>query len=166
MKRMTVNLFFIQFILSLWCVFFVSAPYQNRIRAVLAPYILRSKVLLHEESTERVRSRYGFDTSQMLLEVFKTWCLYSLYIFTTRRCVYQRRITGHAVIVVDVAIYPQTGKKVFLLTQSYMPAQQIQILVNPANRGLSPWYELSDNDEGKLYTPEWVFEKKDLKRFK
>ena len=102
----------------------------------------------------------------MLLEVFKTWCLYSLYIFTTRRCVYQRRITGHAVIVVDVAIYTQTGKKVFLLTQSYMPAQQIQILVNPANRGLSPWYELSDNDEGKLYTPEWVFEKKDLKRFK
>ena len=73
---------------------------------------------------------------------------------------------GHAVIVVDVAIYPQTGKKVFLLTQSYMPAQQSQIVVNPANRGLSPWYELSDNDEGKLYTPEWVFEKKDLKRFK
>lgn len=73
---------------------------------------------------------------------------------------------GHAVIVVDVAIYPQTGKKVFLLAQSYMPAQQIHILVNPANRGLSPWYELSDNDEGKLYTPEWVFEKKDLKRFK
>ena len=77
----------------------------------------------------------------------------SLYLFNT-------------LIVVDVAIYPQTGKKVFLLTQSYMPAQQIQILVNPANRGLSPWYELSDNDEGKLYTPEWVFEKKDLKRFK
>lgn len=73
---------------------------------------------------------------------------------------------GHAVIVVDVAIYTQIGKKVFLLAQSYMPAQQIHILVNPANRGLSPWYELSDNDEGKLYTPEWVFEKKDLKRFK
>ena len=73
---------------------------------------------------------------------------------------------GHAVIVVDVAIYPQTGKKVFLLAQSYMLAQQTHILVNPANRGLSPWYELSDNDEGKLYTPEWVFEKKDLKRFK
>lgn len=71
-----------------------------------------------------------------------------------------------AFAVVDVAIYPQTGKKVFLLAQSYMPAQQIHILVNPANRGLSPWYELSDNDEGKLYTPEWVFEKKDLKRFK
>lgn len=73
---------------------------------------------------------------------------------------------GHAVIVVDVASHSQTGKKMFLLAQSYMPAQQIHILVNPANRNLSPWYELSDNDEGKLYTPEWVFEKKDLKRFK
>ena len=72
----------------------------------------------------------------------------------------------NTLIVVDVAIYPQTGKTVFLLAQSYMLAQQIHILVNPANRGLSPWYELSDNDEGKLYTPEWVFEKKDLKRFK
>nr|WP_291530240.1 DUF4846 domain-containing protein [Bacteroides sp. UBA939] len=72
---------------------------------------------------------------------------------------------GHVVIVVDVAVHPQTGKKVFLLAQSYMPAQQIHILVNPANRKLSPWYELSDTDEGKLYTPEWVFGKKDLKRF-
>lgn len=73
---------------------------------------------------------------------------------------------GHAVVVVDVAVHPRTGKKVFLLAQSYMPAQQIHILVNPAQRGLSPWYELADNDEGKLYTPEWVFEKKDLKRFR
>lgn len=73
---------------------------------------------------------------------------------------------GHAVIVVDVAIHSQTGKRMFLLAQSYMPAQQIHILVNPVNCKLSPWYELSDNDEGKLYTPEWVFEKKDLKRFK
>lgn len=72
---------------------------------------------------------------------------------------------GHAVIVVDAVAHPQTRKKMFLLAQSYMPAQQIHVLVNPVNRGTSPWYELSDNDEGKLYTPEWVFEKKDLKRF-
>lgn len=73
---------------------------------------------------------------------------------------------GHAVIVVDVAIHPTTKKKVFLLAQSYMPAQQMHILVNPISRKLSPWYELTDSDEGKLYTPEWTFEKKDLKRFK
>lgn len=73
---------------------------------------------------------------------------------------------GHAVIVIDVAAHPVTKKKVFLLAQSYMPAQQIHILVNPTNRGLSPWYELTETDTGKLYTPEWVFEKRDLKRFK
>ena len=63
-------------------------------------------------------------------------------------------------------IDPNTGKKVFLLAQSYMPAQQIHILVNPTSRNLSPWYELTETDAGKLYTPEWIFEKKDLKRFK
>ena len=73
---------------------------------------------------------------------------------------------GHAVIVMDVAIHPTTKKKVFLLAQSYMPAQQIHILVNPSDRNLSPWYELTDTDDGNLYTPEWTFAKKDLKRFK
>lgn len=72
---------------------------------------------------------------------------------------------GHAVIVVDVAVHPVTKKKVFLLAQSYMPAQQIHILVNPANRSLSPWYELGDETSRYLYTPEWTFEKSDLKRF-
>lgn len=73
---------------------------------------------------------------------------------------------GHAVIVMDVAVHPATKKKVFLLAQSYMPAQQIHILVNPVSRSLSPWYELAETDNGKLYTPEWIFEKRDLKRFK
>jgi len=73
---------------------------------------------------------------------------------------------GHAVIVTDVAINPATGKKVFLLAQSYMPAQSIHILTNPANKALSPWYELEQTEEGKLYTPEWTFNKIDLKRFK
>lgn len=72
---------------------------------------------------------------------------------------------GHAVIVVDVAVHPVTKKKVFLLAQSYMPAQQIHILVNPANRSLSPWYELGDGTARYLYTPEWTFDKSDLKRF-
>lgn len=73
---------------------------------------------------------------------------------------------GHAVIVLDVAVDPATKKKVFLLAQSYMPAQQIHILVNPISKKLSPWYELEEVDSGKLYTPEWTFEKKELKRFK
>lgn len=73
---------------------------------------------------------------------------------------------GHAVIVIDIAIHPSTKKKVYILAQSYMPAQHIHILVNPLSSKLSPWYELTETDNGKLYTPEWTFEKRDLKRFK
>jgi len=69
---------------------------------------------------------------------------------------------GHAVIVVDVAIN-SSGEKVFMLAQSYMPAQDIHILINPDNNDISPWYQLNANE--KLYTPEWVFEAGRLKRF-
>jgi len=69
---------------------------------------------------------------------------------------------GHAVIVVDLAT-DSAGKKMFLLAQSYMPAQEIQILKNPQNGKLSPWYSA---DFGEiLETPEWTFGKNDLKRF-
>lgn len=70
---------------------------------------------------------------------------------------------GHAVIVVDMAIDAQTNDKVFLLAQSYMPAQDIQVLTNPGNDKLSPWYSLEFGD--KLITPEWTFHQTDLKRF-
>ncbi len=69
---------------------------------------------------------------------------------------------GHAVVVVDMAENPTTGQKVYLLTQSYMPAQEIQILVNPSNSTLSPWYELKNE---ALQTPEWDFKPTDLRRF-
>jgi hypothetical protein len=70
---------------------------------------------------------------------------------------------GHAVIVVDMAVHEQTGEKLFLLAQSYMPAQEIQILKNPMNPGISPWY--STNFSGPLFTPEWTFQRSHLKRF-
>ena len=69
---------------------------------------------------------------------------------------------GHAVIIVDKATNLKTGKNVYLLAQSYMPAQEIQILKNPMDGALSPWYELS---EGDIATPEWSFVSGDLKRF-
>ncbi len=70
---------------------------------------------------------------------------------------------GHAVIVVDVA-ENAAGKKVYLLAQSYMPAQETQILNNPMNRHISPWYEL-DTQAEVIETPQWQFTTKDLKRF-
>lgn len=70
---------------------------------------------------------------------------------------------GHAVIVLDIAENPQTKEKIFLLAQSYMPAQDIQVLINPNDAKLSPWYSINFTNE--LVTPEWTFEKKQLKRF-
>ncbi|MFD0861951.1 DUF4846 domain-containing protein [Sungkyunkwania multivorans] len=70
---------------------------------------------------------------------------------------------GHAVIVVDMAVDPLNGTKLYMLAQSYMPAQETQILVNRNNRDKSPWYELK---EGTIFTPEWTFEPSDLRRFK
>lgn len=71
---------------------------------------------------------------------------------------------GHAVVVVDMAVNESTGEKLFLLAQSYMPAQETQILVNPMDRDLSPWYSLSFDGE-TILTPEWTFKRSDLKRF-
>ena len=69
---------------------------------------------------------------------------------------------GHAVIVMDMAINDK-GEKTFILAQSYMPAQQTQILINPMDKSISPWYSLKDKE--KLITPEWTFELEQLKRF-
>jgi hypothetical protein len=69
---------------------------------------------------------------------------------------------GHAIIVMDMAVNAD-GKKVFLLAQSYMPAQDIHILRNPKNGSLSPWYSTDFGDV--LETPEWDFTKEQLKRF-
>lgn len=71
---------------------------------------------------------------------------------------------GHAVIVVDMAMDSKYDKKIFMLAQSYMPAQDIQILANPSNDDMSPWYFLEDVDT--INTPEWTFNENDLKRFK
>lgn len=66
---------------------------------------------------------------------------------------------GHSVIVVDMALNESTGEKLFMLAQSYMPAQDIQIL--KGDKDGSPWYSIGISD--KLITPEWTFEKTQLK---
>lgn len=69
---------------------------------------------------------------------------------------------GHAVIVVDMIINTK-GEKLFLLAQSYIPAQQTQILINPMDADISPWYSLKEKN--RLITPQWTFELSNLKRF-
>jgi hypothetical protein len=72
---------------------------------------------------------------------------------------------GHVVIVVDVAEHTVTGDRIFLLAQSYKPAQSLQILINPGDPNLSPWYSASAIDD-KITTPEFIFYKRDLRRFR
>ena len=69
---------------------------------------------------------------------------------------------GHAVIVLDIAVNDE-GEKLMLLGQSYMPAQEIQILANPNDPAISPWYSTTFGQ--KLITPEWTFSSQDVKRF-
>lgn len=70
---------------------------------------------------------------------------------------------GHAVIILDMAQNEKTGEKIFMIAQSYMPAQEIHILKNPEREDISPWY--STDFDSKLVTPDWVFEDNQLMRF-
>ncbi|MCP4132387.1 MAG: DUF4846 domain-containing protein [bacterium] len=70
---------------------------------------------------------------------------------------------GHAVVVVDMAVHKKSRIKIFLLAQSYMPAQDMHILLNPAAPA-TPWY--STRFGTTLKTPEWDFKKKHLKKFR
>ncbi len=70
---------------------------------------------------------------------------------------------GHAVLVVDMA-KNEEGEEVFMIAQSYMPAQDIHILKNLNDPKMSPWYPVKFGTE--LLTPEWTFDVNDLKRFK
>jgi hypothetical protein len=70
---------------------------------------------------------------------------------------------GHAVMVMDVAVN-KAGKKIYLLAQSYMPAQNIHILKNPQDAAISPWYE-AKSDNSFIITPEWTFSANQLRRW-
>jgi hypothetical protein len=70
---------------------------------------------------------------------------------------------GHAMLVIDTATNPATGERRFLLAQSYMPAQDIHVVKNPAAADGSPWYGLDFGPE--LVTPEWRFARTELRRW-
>lgn len=70
---------------------------------------------------------------------------------------------GHAMLVVDIAENAQ-GHRIYLLAQSYMPAQDIHIVNNPANPGTNPWYS-ADNPGPNIETPEWMFRTSELRQW-
>ncbi len=69
---------------------------------------------------------------------------------------------GHAMLVVDVAVNATTGEKIFLMAQSFMPAQSIHVVKNLNNTQLSPWYNCNVLE---IATPGWTFTKTQLKKW-
>ena len=70
---------------------------------------------------------------------------------------------GHAVIVMDVC-KDSSGNRLFLLAQSYMPAQDMHILRNYEEPDISPWFRVPAENRD-LITPEWTFGYKQMRRF-
>lgn len=70
---------------------------------------------------------------------------------------------GHTVIIVGVS-KDSKGKKLYLLAESFMPAQDIHILVNHRNPNISPWYEL-DIHSPETVTAKYIFRPTSIKRF-
>ncbi|MBO7124723.1 MAG: DUF4846 domain-containing protein [Bacteroidales bacterium] len=72
---------------------------------------------------------------------------------------------GHAMIVLDVVTNAKTNQKAFILAQSFMPAQEIEVVKNLKDNVNSPWYVVNSS-ELNIYTPQWTFTIHELKRFK
>lgn len=70
---------------------------------------------------------------------------------------------GHAVTVMDV-VEDDRGRRRFLLSQSYMPAQQMHILKGVGDAS-GPWYA-PPKTGAEFTTPEWTFPPDSLRRFK
>ncbi len=71
---------------------------------------------------------------------------------------------GHAMIVMDVAVNKE-GKKIFLLAQGYQPAQDMHVVINPMDSALSPWYQTTGHVSDPVASPEWTFDRNQLKRW-
>ena len=70
---------------------------------------------------------------------------------------------GHAVLIVDLAVDPTSGRKLALLAQGFMPAQSVHVLRNPLAPDLSPWFALAD--DRPIVMPEWMLRPDELRRF-
>lgn len=62
---------------------------------------------------------------------------------------------GHAVTVMDVLRNKKNGHLRIMISQSYMPAQEIEILANPDDN--APWFDIDPQNISYINTPEWLF---------
>ncbi|MBO7639479.1 MAG: hypothetical protein J6S91_10940 [Treponema sp.] len=55
---------------------------------------------------------------------------------------------GHSVFVVDMAVNKKTGKKIMLIGQGYLPAQDLHIV--KSMESISPWFYVEDDSWGGM----------------
>lgn len=71
---------------------------------------------------------------------------------------------GHAVMVVDVARNPDTGKTAVLLAEGNTPARSLHVMRNWKNPLLSPWFSI-DETASTLHLYPFVFDTDNLRHF-
>lgn len=70
---------------------------------------------------------------------------------------------GHVVMVAGVCKNKE-GKRLFLLTEGFTPAQSIHLLSNPFNKNISPWYDL-DVNSSETKTARYIFKPTNFRHF-
>ena len=69
---------------------------------------------------------------------------------------------GHVVFIAGVC-ENKNGKKLFLLSEGFTPAQSIHLLKNPFDEDISPWYEL-DVNSSQINTARFTFSPVNFRR--
>jgi hypothetical protein len=70
---------------------------------------------------------------------------------------------GHVVLIAGVCKNKE-GKRLFLLTEGFTPAQSIHLLSNPFNKNISPWYDL-DVNSSETKTARYIFKPTNFRHF-
>ncbi|MCS3530480.1 DUF4846 domain-containing protein [Chryseobacterium sp. JUb7] len=70
---------------------------------------------------------------------------------------------GHVVFIAGVC-KNKDGKKLFLLSEGFTPAQSIHLLSNPFEKNISPWYNL-DVDNSETKTARYIFKPTNFRQF-
>jgi hypothetical protein len=154
----------------------IQFKFTNGFIASYAKWMEGNRIVVNGNNVEWKKATYPADNEQIFWKYLETVFTYAGTLSLSKELkakefdnlqigdvFIQGGSPGHAVIVVDMVYRKSDGKRLFLLAQSYMPAQEIQILKNPANPDLSPWYEVDFSHS--LYTPEWTFKREDLRGF-
>ncbi|WP_262483806.1 DUF4846 domain-containing protein [Chryseobacterium sp. FH2] len=70
---------------------------------------------------------------------------------------------GHVVFIAG-ACKNKDGKKLFLLSEGFTPAQTINLISNPSHKDISPWYNLDVSAQGTK-TARYIFKPSNFRSF-